>query len=435
MKITTVRRRLSLVLASALAAGGIAVAVAGTARAEVIGSMEVAPATGTDLSGMSLTTSAPCPDEATNLIVKVTGSGFPAEGQNVVGNSEIAIYPGAPGGGFTVPLMQTMRDYAKDAGFDELKGRYDFTLTCRKAFGSATYGDFTTAVWFTSNTTYQSTPPPTQAATTTTLAASPASPVVQGTAVKLTATVAPATAAGSVRFLDGAAQIGSPVTVSNGTASLSTGALGVGTHTLTAAFTPADAAAYKPSVSAALPYTVKVKPPVVVTAAKVTGTAKVASQVTCSATFSGATSYAYGWLRDSKVISGASAKTFGLTSSDYKHKVSCRITAKNSTGSTAATSPAVTVAVGPALKYTKLPTVSGTAKVGKRLTAKAGSWKPSATSYSYEWRRDGKVIRGATHSTYVLTKSDRGHRVAVKITAKRAGYSNGSATSKSVKVG
>ncbi|MFD8072006.1 Ig-like domain-containing protein [Streptomyces sp. NPDC059718] len=435
MKITTVRRRLSLVLASAIAAGGIAVAAAGTARAEVIGSMEVAPAIGTDVSGISLTTSGPCPEEATNLIVKVKGAGFPAEGQNVVGNSEIAIYPAVPGGGFTVPLMQTMRDYAKDAGFTELKGRYDFTLTCRKAFGADTFGDFTSAIWFTSNTAYQSTPPPTQMATATTLAAGPASPVVQGTAVKLTATVAPATAAGSVRFLDGATQIGSPVTVSNGAASLTTTALGVGTHALSAAFTPADAAAYKPSASAALPYTVKVKPPVVVTAPKVTGTVKVASTVTCSATFGGASSYAYAWLRDNKVVSGATAKTWGLTSADYKHKVACRVTAKNTTGSTAATSPAVTVGVGPALKNTKLPTISGTARTGKRLTAKAGSWRPSATSYSYEWRRDGKAIRGATRSTYVLTKADRGHRVALKITAKRSGYTNGSATSKSVRVG
>ncbi|MFE0625841.1 Ig-like domain-containing protein [Streptomyces sp. NPDC058864] len=435
MKITTVRRRLSLVLAAAIAAGGVAVAAAGTARAEVIGSMEVAPATGTDLSGISLTTSALCPEEATNLIVKVQGAGFPAEGQNVVGNSEIAIYQPAPGGGFSVPLMQTMRDYAKDAGFDELKGRYDFTLTCRRAFGADTYGDFTTAIWFTTGTTYQSTPPPVQTATTTTLAAGPASPVVQGTAVKLTATVAPAAAGGSVRFLDGTTPIGSPVTVSNGAASLTTSALGVGTHALTAAFTPADAAAYKPSASAAHPYTVKVKPPVVVKAPKVTGTVRVASKVTCSATFGGATSYAYAWLRDNKAVSGATAQTRGLVPSDYKHKFACRITAKNSTGSTTATSPAVTVGVGPALRNTKLPTISGTAKAGKRLTARTGSWNPAATSYGYEWRRDNKAIRGATHSTYTLTKSDRGHRVTLKITAKRSGYTNGSAVSKSVRVG
>jgi hypothetical protein len=435
MKITTARRRLSLVVASVIAAGGIAVGAAGTAEAEVIGSMQVAPATGTDTTGMSLTTSGSCPDEATNLIVKVTGSGFPDDGQIVVSNSEIGIYPVQPEGGFTVPLTQTMRDYAKDAGFDTLQGRYDFTLTCRQAFGTTTYGDFTAAVWFTSNTTYQSTPPPTQVATTTALAATPASPVVQGTSVKLTATVAPAAAAGSVRFLDGATQIGSPVPVSGGTASLTTTALTVGTHTLTAAFTPADAAAYLPSTSAALAYTVKVKPPVVVTAPKVTGTVKVASTVTCSATFGGATSTAYAWLRDGKVVSGATAKTLGLTSTYYKHKIACRVTASNSTGSTAATSPAVTVGVGPALKNTTAPSISGTAKVGKRLTAKAGGWKPSATSYSYEWRRDGKAIRGATHSTYTLTKADRGHRVTIKITAKRSGYGNGSATSKSVRVG
>ncbi|MEV6005971.1 LPXTG cell wall anchor domain-containing protein [Streptomyces sp. NPDC051976] len=146
----------SIVLACGVAAGVMA---ASTAHADVLGAMAVSPATGTDTSGVTLTTAGACPSDATNIIVSVTGSGFPAAGQNVVSNSPISTYQSTPSGGIAVPLTQTMRDYANTAGFSTLKGRYDFTLTCRAAFGSSTFGDFTASMWFTSNTTYQNTDP------------------------------------------------------------------------------------------------------------------------------------------------------------------------------------------------------------------------------------------------------------------------------------
>ncbi|MER6123397.1 Ig-like domain repeat protein [Streptomyces sp. NPDC001795] len=432
MHAKAVRRSLAATLVSVLAAGALVLGTGG-AEADVLGSMEVSPATGTDTSGITLTTAAPCPEPATNLIVAVKGSGFPAEGQIVVSNSPISTYSTAPNGGIVVPLTQTMRDYASTAGFTTLQGRYDFTLTCRAAFGSATYGDFAAPIWFTSNTAYQSTTPTT--ATTTTLAASPASPVVEGTAVKLTATVAPAAAGGTVRFLDGTTQLGTPVAVTGGTATLTTSALAVGTHALKAEFTPSDPAAYGASVSAPLSYTVKIKPPAVVTAAKVTGTVRVGSTVTCSVSFSGASSVSYAWLRDGTVLSGATGRTRTLASADYPHRIACRATATNSTGSATSTSPAVTVALGPALKNGTKPSIAGTHRVGYRQTARTGTWTPAATSYSYVWKRDGRAISGATRSTYVPTRADRGHNLTVTVTAKRAGYANGTATSVSVRIG
>ncbi|MGW2559867.1 Ig-like domain repeat protein [Streptomyces sp. NPDC001514] len=432
MKFPTARRPLAVVLASLPAAGVLALG-AGGAQADVPGAMEVTPAAGTDTSGVALTTAGPCPAEATNLIVSVKGSGFPAEGQIVVSNSPIETYSFSPGGGIVVPLTQTMRDYASTAGFTTLQGRYDFTLTCRAAFGPATYGDFTAPVWFTSDTTYQSTAP--AAATATTLVAAPVSPVVQGTSVKLTATVSPAGAVGTVRFLDGAVQIGSAVAVPAGAATLNTSGMAVGTHALKAEFTPSDPAAYGASASAALSYTVRIKPPAVVTPAKVTGTARVGSTVTCAVTFSGATSVTYVWLRDAAVISGATARTRTLVAADHPHRTSCRATATNSTGSTPSTSPAVTVGLGPALKNVTRPSITGTAKVGYRQTVKAGTWTPAATSYSYVWKRDGRVISGATRATYYPTRADRGHLLTVTVTAKRAGYAAGSATSVSRRIG
>jgi hypothetical protein len=93
-------------------------------------------------------------------------------------------------------------------------------------------------------------------ATSTTLTASPASPVAQGTPVTLTATVTPAKAAGTVQFKDGTTNLGTPLTITNGAASLTTSTLTTGSHQLTAVFTPTNPAAFSPSTSPAVSLTV-----------------------------------------------------------------------------------------------------------------------------------------------------------------------------------
>ncbi|MFD4141696.1 MULTISPECIES: Ig-like domain repeat protein [unclassified Streptomyces] len=264
------KNKLSRSLAGGLAslvavlAGGVLLAPA--AHAADIGTAAVTPATGSDTSSMSLTTSGPCPDTATNVIVSVTGSGFPAGGQNVVGNSPIGTYGSTPDGGLVIPLSQTMRDYANTAGFTNLTGKYTFTVTCRTAFNGTSLGDFPGAVWFTSNTAYQNTDPAAVTDTTTSLAVSPAGPVDAGTPVTLTANVGPAGAAGTVQFRDNGAALGNPVAVSGGQAALTTSSLGAGNHSLTAVFTPSSAA-YNGSTSTAVAYTVDAAPATATTTA------------------------------------------------------------------------------------------------------------------------------------------------------------------------
>ncbi|QXE38730.1 hypothetical protein KQY30_35505 [Streptomyces sp. GMY02] len=46
-------------------------------------------------------------------------------------------------------------------------------------------------------------------------------------------------------------------------------------------------------------------------------------------------------------------------------------------------------ALGHAPKATAAPRITGTAKVGARLTAATGTWSPAATSYGYQWKADG----------------------------------------------
>lgn len=175
--------------------------------------------------------------------------------------------------------------------------------------------------------------------------------------------------------------------------------------------------------------------PQITSKAYVSGTVRTGSSVACVASWTGYRAVvAWSWLRDGTVISGATGKSRTLTSSDYAHKVSCRAVVSNNAGSVTSTSSGVTVAVGPALKATTAPTISGTAKVGYRLTANHGTWSPSATSYTYVWKRDGTSISGATKSTYVPVGADRGQKITVKVTAHRYGWTNGSATTAAVVV-
>jgi hypothetical protein len=44
--------------------------------------------------------------------------------------------------------------------------------------------------------------------------------------------------------------------------------------------------------------------------------------------------------------------------------------------------------------------------------------------------RSGKVIKGATKSTYTLTAADKGRKVAVKVTGSLKGYVSAAKTSK-----
>jgi hypothetical protein len=67
------------------------------------------------------------------------------------------------------------------------------------------------------------------------------------------------------------------------------------------------------------------------------------------------------------------------------------------------------------------PTITGTAKVGKKLTAKVKAWSPKA-AFSYQWFADGKVIKGATKKSFKVTKSVVGKAISVVVTGRANGY-------------
>jgi len=89
-------------------------------------------------------------------------------------------------------------------------------------------------------------------------------------------------------------------------------------------------------------------------------------------------------------------------------------------------------AVTHAFKLTEAPAVTGKPRVGRKLRAGHGSWAPAPTTYVVTWLRNGKAVH--TGSTYKVTKADRGKRIQVRVTVRRAGYDARTATSAAVKV-
>jgi hypothetical protein len=71
---------------------------------------------------------------------------------------------------------------------------------------------------------------------------------------------------------------------------------------------------------------------------------------------------------------------------------------------------------------TTVASISGTAKVGYRLTANHNAWGPAPVDMSYQWYRSGAAISGATASTYVLAGADAGKTMTVRVIGRKAGY-------------
>ncbi|MDR1431204.1 MAG: hypothetical protein LBI99_03695 [Propionibacteriaceae bacterium] len=183
-----------------------------------------------------------------------------------------------------------------------------------------------------------------------------------------------------------------------------------GTHTLTSAPVSVEVV----NVDALLPV--------------ISGTNAVGSTLTASVPAGWAASYT--WLRDGQPI-GHTGPSYVVADADAGKSLS--VSAVVTKLGVSYTRSAKSLLINHTLKFTAKPTpkISGTAKVGKTLTAKPGSWKPSGATFSYTWYRSGVEIIGANANTYTLVGDDKGKKITVKATAAKTGYEP--ATSKASK--
>jgi hypothetical protein len=241
-------------------------------------------------------------------------------------------------------------------------GKYTVALVCYSDSDNITsLGQFEGNLWFTDADHWQLTDPETsQTETVTTMVSDPVARVELGQAAKLTATVTPTAAAGTVQFqtLDSSGGLvafpvkandtdpSTAVALTAGTATYSSSSLAVGLYPFKATFVPTNVAKYKGSTSD-VPVFLAVVPPVSPTpsgGATISGTAASGSTLTCSGSFTGATSTSWAWIRDYETPIDATASTYQVTDADKGHAIRCRALATNAGGTIGRTSSAVQVA-------------------------------------------------------------------------------------------
>lgn len=144
----------------------------------------------------------------------------------------------------------------------------------------------------------------------------------------------------------------------------------------------------------------------------------------------------YQWLRNGDVIYGATGPTYVLSTDDFGKPVTVRATGRKA-GYLDGVSTSLPVATtsGDAVNNLTPPTVTGNPMVGSYLSANAGTWSGGwATTTSVVWLRDGQVIEGATSGLYQVSAADAERQIAIRVTARQTGYSDGVATSQPVVV-
>jgi hypothetical protein len=202
---------------------------AGDSTATLFGYLPVAGETPAEWSGEAISASTTFPKPSA---------------PSALASSSLPLVTGASG---DETVSQLEADFPNtDTSNDGYAGMYQLRVKTSGPDESATTKYDSADIEITGSTWSVVYPAPTLAATTTSLVTVPASPQQVGTSVALNATVSPAVA-GTVQFEDGSADIGTPVTVAAGAASISTSTLPVGTETLNAVFTPAAFAAYSGS--------------------------------------------------------------------------------------------------------------------------------------------------------------------------------------------
>jgi hypothetical protein len=193
------------------------------------------------VSTTSTVTISPTDSASTGTAVTVTGTVSPS---NAVGSIEILDGETSLGEGTVAGGVFTVETFALGVG------SHSFTATFTPDNPENYLVSTSTSAAFFVNAPSVS--------TTSTVTISPTGSASTGTAVTVTGTVSPSNAVGSIEILDGETSLGEG-TVAGGVFTVETFALGVGSHSFTATFTPDNPENYLVSTSATVTFSVNEK--------------------------------------------------------------------------------------------------------------------------------------------------------------------------------
>jgi hypothetical protein len=149
--------------------------------------------------------------------------------------------------------------------------------------------------------------------------------------------------------------------------------------------------------------------------------------------------FSYQWLRDGVPVTSDSPANVTRPLSDVAdvgRTYAVRVTASRPGAAPVAalSAPTAPVALG-TFTSTRRPTISGSAKYGKKLAGRPGAFSRKADRVDYRWLRDERPIRGADGRHYRVRSADVGHRISLRVTARKAGFASVTAVSRAKRVG
>ncbi|MYH93963.1 MAG: hypothetical protein F4126_09605, partial [Acidimicrobiaceae bacterium] len=148
--------------------------------------------------------------------------------------------------------------------------------------------------------------------------------------------------------------------------------------------------------------------------------------------------YTFQWKRGGTAITGATSRTYTLVQADVGQNISVTVSFTDNGGNTESLTSTATGSVANVNDAaTGAPTITGAATQGQTLTANAGNMAdpdglPSTTfpsGYTFQWKRGGTAITGATSRTYTLVQADVGQNISVTVSFTDGGGASESLTS------
>lgn len=138
-------------------------------------------------------------------------------------------------------------------------------------------------------------------------------------------------------------------------------------------------------------------------------------------------SLTYQWYVDGQLISDTS-QTHGVTAAEVGKRIKGCVTAHRTDFVDDQVCAAESAPIGiwqtePTTTWIKssTPKITGKVRVGSKLSIKFIGWD-SGVHFRYRWQRNGLPIKGATKSTYRLTRKDRHKNIRVQVWGSKPGY-------------
>lgn len=125
------------------------------------------------------------------------------------------------------------------------------------------------------------------------------------------------------------------------------------------------------------------------------------------------------WLVDGIPVTGATGASYTPTAADAGKTVQVRVTeASGITVTSRASEPVGRGEIAPV----SAPRITGTAQVGRALTADPGTWSVAGTTHTFQWYLDGVPVPGATGAEFTPGVGSEGSRASVAVTANAPGH-------------